>query len=237
MMDKNKLKGTKKCEIPYLEKHLSDNSKSVLIVGERRGEDDMISPTIKDMGFENVTTTDIIEKERGSWLDVNTKWEHITKDFMDYDESMKYDYVVSISVFEHFGFWFRGNRMANGLALNDDMCKWNHDLRGVAKACRLLKDKNSKLIITLPAGPYMNYETTGEPFLRYYDIRRQEIVKGVIQQNECVVFDEHFYFTEDFEQYEEMHKSICEPQYYGAINPHSPNLIWAFSVRLNNNVL
>ena len=41
--------------------------------------------------------------------------------------------------------------------------------------------KDSKLIITLPIGPYMNYQESGYPFLRYYDLQRQNLIK-----NKCV---------------------------------------------------
>jgi hypothetical protein len=33
--------------------------------------------------------------------------------------------------------------MANGLA-EDDTCRWNHDILGINKACKLLKDARFK---------------------------------------------------------------------------------------------
>jgi hypothetical protein len=219
-----KLLGTKIVEVPYFSNQLTDSAKSVLIVGERWGGVEGVSETIKELGFNDVTTTDILEVEERAWLKTETNWKHIKSDFIEFDESLKFDYIISISVFEHFGFWFAGSRMASGLA-EDDKCLWNHDIRGINKACKLLKDKNSKLIITLPAGPYMNYEISGEPFLRYYDYRRQHIVKKECESHGYRVIEEKFFYSEDFENWEEVSSDINEPKYYQVYNPYTPNVI------------
>jgi hypothetical protein len=168
--------------------------------------------------------------EEGCWLRENTSWEHVKTDFIEFNDSNKYDNIISISVFEHFGFWFAGNRMANGLS-NDDTCKWNHDLLGINKACTLLKDSNSKLIITLPAGPYMNYEESGEPFLRYYDYRRQSLIKLELERNGYYISNEKFYFSSDYTNWEEMSSEINDPKYYPHYNLYTPNVIWGLTIQ------
>lgn len=224
------LLGTKIVEVPYFANQLVDNTKSVLIIGECQGGIEGVSETIHEKGFVNVSTTDIMPSEPECWLRKNTNWNHIQCDFIEFDESNKYDYVVSISVFEHFGFWFAGNRMANGLA-EDDKCYWNHDIRGINKACKLLKDKDSKLMITLPAGPYMNYETSGEPFLRYYNQQRQSIIKQECDSNGFKVTNEAFYYSDNFQDWESVDQSINDPKYYPYYNPWTPNVIWGFTIQ------
>jgi len=224
------LNGTKIVEVPYFSNQLVDNTKSVLIIGECQGGIEGVSETVHEKGFNNVATTDIMPSEPDCWLRKNTNWKHIQTDFIEFDELNKYDYVISISVFEHFGFWFAGNRMANGL-IKDDTCRWNHDLLGINKACKLLKDTSSKLIITLPAGPYMNYEESGEPFLRYYDYRRQNIIKTELQRNEYYISDEKFFLSQDFTNWEEMSPEINDPKYYSYYNIHTPNVIWGLTIQ------
>lgn len=225
-----KLQGTKIVEVPYFADQLEDTTKSILIIGECQGGIEGVSETVHDKGFTNASTTDIMPSEPGCWLRKNTNWKHIQTDFIEFDESNKYDYIISISVFEHFGFWFAGNRMANGLA-EDDKCYWNHDLRGINKACKLLKDVDSKLMITLPAGPYMNYETSGEPFLRYYNYQRQDLIKAECERNGYKVTDEKFYYSEDFANWELANPEINNPSYYQVYNPWTPNVIWGFTIQ------
>jgi hypothetical protein len=224
------LKGTKIVEVPYFTNQLTDNTKSVLIIGECHGGIEGVSESVHELDFKNVTTTDIMPSEPNCWLRNNTNWNHIQGDFIEFDESNKYDNIISISVFEHFGFWFAGNRMANGLS-NDDTCKWNHDLLGINKACTLLKDSNSKLIITLPAGPYMNYEESGEPFLRYYDYRRQSLIKLELERNGYYISNEKFYFSSDYTNWEEMSSEINDPKYYPHYNLYTPNVIWGLTIQ------
>lgn len=229
-MDEIELRGSKMVEVPYFAAQFDDINKSVLIVGERHGGEG-VSETIKQIGFTNVTTTDIVPIAPNSWLEKNgAGWKHVLADFTEYDESLKYDYIVANSVFEHFGFWFAGNRMANGLCENDQ-CRWNHDLKGITKACRLLKDSYAKLIITLPAGPFMNYEESGEPFLRSYDWRRQAIIKRVLVESGCHVQNEKFYFSSDFSNWEEVGPEINHPSNYKNYNPHTPNVIWGLTIQ------
>ena len=226
----NQLKGTKIVEVPYFADQLTDNSKSVLIIGECQGGHEGISETIHEKGFTNVSTTDIMPSLPEYWLRQNTDWEHIQCDFIKFDETRQFDYIISISVFEHFGFWFAGNRMADGL-VEDDICYWNHDIRGILKSCKLLKDADSKLIITLPAGPYMNYEESGEPFLRYYDYRRQALIKEILNKHGFQISNERFYYSADFQNWDEMSSEINDPKYYSVYNIHTPNVIWALTIQ------
>lgn len=95
----------------------------------------------------------------------------------------------------------------------------------------LLKDKNSKVIVTLPAGPYMNYNDEGYPILRYYNKQRQNIVKKSVDELGCRFTDEKFYYTENFENWSESDPEINEPRFYQLYNPYTPNVIWAFTIQ------
>lgn len=225
-----KLQGTKIVEVPYFINQLQGLDSSILIIGECQGGHEGVSESIHALGYTNVTTTDIMPSEESSWLRQNTNWNHIQCDFIEFDETNKFDYIVAISVFEHFGFWFAGNRMASGLA-EDDTCKWNHDITGINKACKLLNNKKSKLMITLPAGPYMNYETSGEPFLRYYTSQRQSIIKNQLALNGYYISNETFYLTQDFINWNEVGSEINDVQYYSYYNPYTPNVIWSFTIQ------
>jgi hypothetical protein len=225
-----KLLGTKLVEVPYFINQLTDNTKSVLLIGERLGGVEGVSESVHAAGFKNVYTTDILESPDDCWIKTNTDWKHIQCDFIKFDNTLKFDYIISISVFEHFGFWFAGDRMAAGL-LKDDICYWNHDMMGIAKACELLKDNDSKLIITLPAGPYMNYEDTGEPFLRYYDYHRQNLIKRMLSEKGYEITDEKFYITENFVDWNETTAEINDPKYYQYYNIYTPNVIWGLTIQ------
>lgn len=232
-MDLNNLKGTKIVEIPYFSNQLTDTTKSVLLIGEAHGGEG-VSETVKALGFENVTTTDIIDIVQNSELSENrdSTWKHIQTDFVQFSEPEKYDYIVSVSVFEHFGLWSFRNRDGDSVLERDDVCHWNHDIRGMVKACSLLRDSESKLIITLPAGPYMNYEPNGDPFLRSYDAQRQNVVRATLNSIGCKIADEKFFFSEDFVNWMIVGRdSINDKSNYGFYNAHTPNVIWAFTVQ------
>ena len=227
------LPGFKKSEVPYMLRHIpKDKNKSILIVGERKGGIEGISESILAKGYNNVTTTDILSSPKDSWLKTNTNWKHITEDFTKFNGETKYDCIVSISVFEHFGFWFAGNQMFSG-DHESYIVKWNHDILGIIKSSNLLKDKESKVIITLPAGPFLNYEEDGYPFLRYYDYRRQNIIQNKLQEINCSITNEQFYHTEDYENFVQMDPSINNPQYYGMYNSHTQNVGWYFTIQNN----
>ena len=223
--------GTKIVEVPYFLDQLEDTNKSILIIGECKGGTEGISENILLKGFNNVTTTDILDTEPNSWLRQNTNWNHIKADFINFDESNKFDYIISISVFEHFGFWFAGDRMFDG-GYDDDIIKWNHDIVGIKKASKLLKDKDSKLIITLPAGPYLNNDPkTGYPFLRYYDYQRQNLIKELLDKEGYILTNEKFYHSDDFTNWSEVDKVINSPEYFSHYNYFTPNVIWGLTIQ------
>lgn len=221
--------GTKIVEVPYFADQLIDRTRSVLIVGEHIGGGEGVSETVKELGFVDVTTTDIAPREENSWLAQHTSWKHVQTDFVEFDETSKYDYIISISVFEHFGFWFTDAYLPDGMTL--DQCRWNHDLRGINKACRLLKDENSKLIITLPAGPFMNYDAAGRPFLRSYDLLRQHIVTNEIIKAGCTITNQRFFYTEDFNVWREVTGEINNVGFYRLYRPETPNVIWGITIQ------
>lgn len=225
------LKGTKIVEIPYMVEQLDkDTSKSILIIGECKGGTEGISESLLELGYNNVTTTDILPTEPDSWLRQNTNWNHIQTDFITFDETTKYDYIISISVFEHFGFWFAGDRMFDG-EFAEDVIRWNHDIVGIKKAASLLRNKDSKLIITLPAGPYMNYENNGYPFLRGYDWRRQQLIKTIMNEKGFSLTNEKFYYSKDYTNWDEVDSKFNHPDYYGYYNSATPNVIWGLTIQ------
>ena len=191
------LKGTKLVEVPYFTSQINNINKDILIIGECKGGTEGISESLLEMGCNNVTTTDILESLPDSWLKQNTKWNHIKTDFIKFDENNKYDYIIAISVFEHFGMFWEGKAYDINSEI-EDIVLWNHDIQGILKACKLLKNKESKLIITLPIGLYMNYQETGYPFLRYYDLQRQNLVKNKIINEGYNIDNEKFYLSTNF---------------------------------------
>jgi len=224
------LKGTKIVEVPYFIDQIVETDKSILVIGECHGGNEGVSESLLELGCVNVTTTDILESPADSWLRKHTNWKHIKTDFIKFDESRKYDYLISVSVFEHFGMFWEGKAYDIDSEL-EDIVLWNHDIHGINKACKLLKDTDSKLIITLPAGPYMNYSESGYPFLRYYDYKRQQRIKNELQQNGYFISNEKFYMSHDFENWDEMSPEINDPKYYPYYNLYTPNVIWGLTIQ------
>ena len=56
------LKGTKIVEVPYFADQLTNNTESVLIIGERFGGVEGVSEAVHRLGFSNVNTTDILKQ-------------------------------------------------------------------------------------------------------------------------------------------------------------------------------
>jgi hypothetical protein len=225
-------KGTKIVEIPYFLNQISDINKEILIIGECKGGTEGVSESILELGCKNVTTTDILDSLSNSWLRQNTNWSHIKTDFIKFDETKKFDYIISISVFEHFGMFWEGKAYDIDSDL-EDIILWNHDIQGILKACRLLKDKNSKLVITLPVGPYMNYQESGYPFLRYYDLQRQNLIKNKIKEAGYTVDNEKFFISTDFNEWYETDNNInSEQSYRQYCNSYTPNMIWGLTLKI-----
>jgi len=228
------LKGTKIVEVPYFLNQISDVDKEILVIGECKGGTEGVSESILGLGCKNVTTTDILDSLPNSWLKQNTNWSHVRTDFIKFDETKKFDYIISISVFEHFGMFWEGKAYGIDSKL-EDIILWNHDIQGILKACRLLKDKNSKLIITLPIGPYMNYQESGYPFLRYYDSQRQNLIKTKIKEEGYILDDEKFFISTDFNEWYETDSNInSEQNYRQYCNSYTPNMIWGLTLKQNN---
>ena len=224
--------GTKLVEVPYFINQINDTDKSILIIGECKGGSEGVSESILELGCNNVTTTDILDSLPDSWLKQNTSWPHIKTDFIKFDETKKFDYIISISVFEHFGMFWEGKAYDIDSNL-EDIILWNHDIQGILKACKLLKDTNSKLIITLPIGPFMNYQETGYPFLRYYDFQRQTLVKNKIQDAGYVVDNEKFFLSTNFSEWYEADSNINSTESYQKYcNPYTPNMIWGLTLKI-----
>jgi hypothetical protein len=225
------LLGTKIVEVPYFLNQIDNFDKSILIIGECKGGTEGVSESILEIGCKNVTTTDILDSLPDSWLKQNTNWPHIKTDFIKFDETQKFDYIISISVFEHFGMFWEGKAYDIDSDL-EDIILWNHDIQGILKACRLLKDKNAKLIITLPIGPYMNYQKTGYPFLRYYDLQRQNLIKNKIKEAGYDIDNEKFFLSTDFIEWFEADNNInSEQSYRQYCNSYTPNMIWGLTLK------
>jgi hypothetical protein len=115
----------------------------------------------------------------------------------------------------------------------EDVILWNHDVQGILKACKLLKDENSKLIITLPIGPYMNYLESGYPFLRYYDLQRQTLIKNKIKKSGFNIDNEKFFISTDFNEWFETDNNInLEQNYKQYCNSYTPNMIWGLTIKM-----
>lgn len=227
------LKGTKIVEVPYFIDQIEDITKDLLIIGECKGGTEGVSESVLELGCKNVTTTDILESMSDSWLRQNTDWNHIKTDFIKFDENRKFDYIISISVFEHFGMFWEGKAYDIDSDL-EDIILWNHDIQGILKACKLLKNHDSKLIITLPVGPFMNYQETGYPFLRYYDLQRQMLIKSKIQDTGYVVNNEKFFLSTNFQVWYEADSNINSIESYQKYcNPYTPNIIWGLTLKIN----
>ena len=227
------MKGTKLVEVPYFLNQITDVTRDILIIGECKGGKEGISESIHGLGCINVTTTDILQSLPDSWLRKNTNWEHIKTDFIKFDETRKFDYIIAISVFEHFGMFWEGKAYDVDSDI-EDMVLWNHDIRGILKACKLLKDEKSKLIITLPIGPYMNYKESGYPFLRYYDQQRQNIIKKTLIDNNYR-FSESFFISTDagLQNWQSVDNQINHMDYYRKYcNIYTPNIIWGLTIQL-----
>tara|TARA_R110002074_G_C12341387_1_gene648820 strand:+ start:123 stop:809 length:687 start_codon:yes stop_codon:yes gene_type:complete len=224
--------GTKLVEVPYFLNQIKDDdiSKDILIVGECKGGEEGISESIHELGCKNVTTTDILESLPGSWIRTNTEWNHVKSDFIKFDETNKYDFIISISVFEHFGLFWEGKAHDTNSDI-EDMVLWNHDIQGILKSCRLLKNSDSKVIITLPVGGYMNYHESGYPMLRYYDIQRMEIIGKKLEEN-GYKFTEKFYYSPDFNSwYDVPGREDLKQIMYTRCMHHTPNIIWGLTIQ------
>lgn len=233
------IKGTKLVEIPYLEQALSKqvSTDDILIVGERIATEGILQAVLK-RPFNKCLCTDIMEMGRDSTLEKiiekDPRVSFIQKDFIEFDDTQRYDYIICINVLEHFGMNFAEFSGFAGEYAGDDYIRWNHDLRAVEKMIGLLKDnREAKIIITVPAGqPILSGDINPGnkmPFLRRYDHVRIELVKDIVQKHNLAIANT-FYYSENFQDWFESDISITTPNYTQANNPYSPNIIWAFTI-------
>lgn len=234
------IKGTKLVEIPYLEEALSEQKEtdSILIVGERIATEGILQAVLK-RPFKNCLCTDIMEMGQGSTLDKiisrDARVSFIQKDFIEFDESTQYDYIICINVLEHFGMNFAEFSGFAGEYAGDDYIRWNHDLRAIEKMITLIsKSPNSKIIITVPAGqPILSGDINPGnkmPFLRRYDSTRINTIEQIVKKHKMNVVNT-YYYSDNFNDWYESDISITEPNYAQASNPYSPNIIWAFTIK------
>jgi len=237
------IKGCKLVEIPYLDSHLElqNENDNILLVGERIATEGILQ-TVLDRKYNKIVCTDIMELGKDSPLDeilkTNKKVTFKQEDFIEADETQKYEYIICINVLEHFGMNFSEFSGFAGALAGNDYIRWNHDLRAIKKMVKLLSKKpNSKIIITVPAGPPVlsgdvNFEEEGMnlmPKLRRYDMRRINFIKKMLDED-GLNLSESFYYSKDFNEWFETDISITSPEYLHAHTSFTPNAIWAFTI-------
>lgn len=232
---KANIKGCKLVEIPFLDFQLSTRDNKTLVVGERIGNEGIIETVIEKT--HDIICTDIMSMEQPSILsDIITQIptvKFIQKDFLYFDESIKFDYIVCINVLEHFGLNFSKTKMfTSPEEPDDDIIKWNYDFKAIIKMVNLMSE-SCKIIITVPCGDPIYSgdcdEETTLPFLRRYNYSRIEKIKKTLQQFKCKI-TENFYYTENFNEWFETTIEISHPSNSKMQNPFSPNVIWAFTI-------
>jgi hypothetical protein len=233
------IKGTKLVEIPYLEEALSEQKEtdSILIVGERIATEGILQAVLK-RPFKSCLCTDIMEMGQGSTLNKiinkDSRVSFIQKDFIEFDESTQYDYIICINVLEHFGMNFAEFSGFAGEYAGNDYIRWNHDLRAIEKMITLVKKSpSSRIIITVPGGqPILSGDINPGnkmPFLRRYDSIRIQSVEEIVKKHKMNITNT-YYYSDNFTDWYESDISVTEPKYAQANNPYSPNIIWAFTI-------
>jgi hypothetical protein len=229
------IKGTKIVELTFLEEHLTNPNSTCLIIGEREGYEGIIQ-TVNSKIKNSITCMDITDISADAPLaniiksQVNVDF--INADFIDIAEDKKYEYIVCISVLEHFGLNYNGHNMYSEKFKTNDVIKWNYDVVGLHKMISLLSN-DSKIILTLPIGyPIMSGDCNadGMPFLRRYDINRINIFRNIIK-NKNMKFIEKFYMSENFVDWYETDETCSYPQHIAKYNNMStPNTIWGIAI-------
>jgi hypothetical protein len=95
-----------------------------------------------------------------------------------------------------------------------------------------LLEFNGKIIITVPVGSpvlHGDIQSNGMPMLRRYTYNRISMIETIVK-NEGLSINSSFYFSNNFEDWYETDIEISKEKYYTAINPFTPNSIWAFNV-------
>lgn len=232
------IKGSKLVEIPFLDGELSEDSKNTLIIGERVGNEGIIETVVRKQS--PIVCTDIMEMQENSILDNiiknNKNVSFIQGDFLNFSETVKYHYICCINVLEHFGMNFHDKKMFSSKNddYDDDVIKWNYDIKALLKMINLLSNHSTaKIIITVPCGPpIFTGDTSTEttlPFLRRYDSLRIEKIK-TLTSGMGLKLMEKYYISEDFSNWFQCGSEVSRPTYFQRQNPFSPNSIWAFTL-------
>lgn len=232
----SEIKGTKLVEIPYLDSELTECDKNVLIVGERIGNEGIIETVFNKT--KKIVCTDIMAMQPNSILsniiDTTPTVSFLQTDFLKFNESVKFDYIVCINVLEHFGMNFSKTPMFTDKTItDDDIIKWNYDLQAIVKMIQLMNDSDSKIIITVPCGnPIYSGdcdEDTTLPFLRRYDYLRIQKIKKLVDNFGCKIEDV-FYYSQNFADWFESSIDVSHPSNSSMQNSFTPNVIWAFKI-------
>lgn len=237
-MDKLDIKGSKIAELAYLSKQLNGiKTNNVLIVGERDGAEGVTAYTLNAMtDDQHLTLTDITPVEPGSYVDdlfkTRKNLNFILSDFINFNAEDNIDVIVCISVLEHFGMKFDEMDMFDdGTTIENDIIHWNHDLLGLENMMLSLRD-GGKIIVTVPAGRYMNYDKNGYPFLRYYTEERREIIKKLVDNFGCKLTNEEWAISYDFKEWFRSDVRVmghCVGERY-RMNSFTPNGLWNFCI-------
>jgi hypothetical protein len=79
----------------------------------------------------------------------------------------------------------------------------------------------------------MNYQESGYPFLRYYNLQRQILVKNKIKEFGFEVDNEKFYLSNDFTEWFEADSNInTDDSYRQYCNSYTPNMIWGLTLKI-----
>ena len=110
-------KGTKIVENDYLElsiKELNRDDLDILIIGECEGEENVIQTVLKCNKYKEIQCVDILPLQPNSSLEKiinsNSNVKFNQTDFIKNKLNKKYDVIVCISVLEHFGMRWNGEK-------------------------------------------------------------------------------------------------------------------------------
>lgn len=193
--------GLKNVELNFLYQNLVNGSS--LCIGEGgEGGWEGVSPTVLYKNpNKTIVCTDIAPLKSNSFISKNLdKITFIHKDFIEFDENIKYDNVVCINVLEHFGFQ----------GMPDSFISLNHDLKGLQK---MLKVCNDRIILTIPFD-FRPFNDNGEvPCGRHYTPERTVLLKkiakdgGFVVETEITIINENKSFNL---------KQITDDQFYNS---------------------
>ena len=78
----------------------------------------------------------------------------------------------------------------------------------------------------------MNYQKSGYPFLRYYDIQRQDLILNTLLAN-GYKFSQQYFFSENFKDWFGVeNRNQLNQLIYTKCNPYTPNIIWGLTIQL-----